>query len=151
MPGTVLFWGIWGSAHGFGALCIFLLALSTSLSSGWTAWVSTMFWACTLSLGITFDKPLSSQIWCLWRMSEALPTMVWSTGPHASGDVTQGAVPPAHPKARGAQRALPPRPMPCRAGGRCAAAFPTLHNFHFNGFSFFPTFAACQLPFFIVS
>lgn len=56
MPGTVLFWGIWGSAHGFGALCIFLLALSTSLSSDWAACVSTMLWAPTLSLGITFDN-----------------------------------------------------------------------------------------------
>lgn len=64
---------------------------------------------------------------CRWR------SVTWGGGSPLPGQNLGGTESPNMP---------PLPPLPCRAGsrrarGRRAAAFPTLHNFHFNGFSSF--------------
>lgn len=136
MPGTVLFWGIWGSACGFGALCIFLLALFTSLSSGWAACVSTMLWAPTLSLGITFDNISAAKSGACGGCRRLFPLWFGAQDPMPLEMLPKGWFPLPIQKLGGHREPYHP-PVPCRAGGRRAAAFLTLYNFHFNGFSFF--------------
>lgn len=146
--------GIRGSALVLGALRIFLLALSASFSP--SSGSRDAFCAHSCPLGQPLASPWQElaksgacggcrglphpQFGLLDPMPQEIVT--WGGGFPLCGQNVRGTeIPNARPS------------LLCPAEtGRRAAAFPALHNFHFNGFSsFFFFLAVCQLPFFIVN
>lgn len=149
MPGTAPFCGnsgfspwFWGSAH-LPVCSSNILLLQPCLLGQLQCFLHPH-----LSPGTTFGIPSArvGQIRCLWRMPGLSHPVVWTTGACAAGDLLPGGgcspLPGQNLGGTESPNMPPLPPLPCRAGsrrarGRRAAAFPTLHNFHFNGFSSF--------------
>lgn len=163
MPGTAPFCGnsgfspwFWGSAH-LPVCSSNILLLQPCLLGQLQCFLHPH-----LSPGTTFGIPSArvGQIRCLWRMPGLSHPVVWTTGACAAGDLLPGGgVPPCLAKIWGARRVLtcplcPPCPAelgPAEPGGDALQHSPPFIISILMDFLLFFFFAACQLPFFIVS
>lgn len=107
----------WGSVH------LSCFALPTSLSSGWAAWVSTMLWAPTLSLGITLDNPSAARSGACGGCQGLFPPWFGPQDPTPLEMLPKRCYPLPSQKTEGAQRALPP-PCALQSQGETCRSIP---------------------------